>query len=90
MAAQCGHLICASCVYSYMDAKNKNAVNCPVCNKNIVKRDLKFVLFQASVDEELDSIELVLLSKLKNSNFICYNNMENELSLFDSQINFQR
>lgn len=54
-----------------MDAKNKNAVNCPVCNHNIVKRDLRFVISQENIEDELGSVELVLMSKLKNTNFIC-------------------
>ena len=51
-----------------MDAKNKNAVNCPVCNHNIVKRDLRFVISQENIEDELGSVELVLMSKLKNTN----------------------
>lgn len=68
----------------------KNAVNCPVCNTTIVKRDLRFVVFQESVEDEVGSVELVLMSKLRNSNVIGYNHMERDLSLCDAQVNFQR
>lgn len=70
-----------------MDSLSKNAVNCPVCNSTIVKRDLRFVVFQDATEDEDGSVELVLMSKLRNSNVIGYNHMERELSLFDAQVN---
>jgi len=73
-----------------MDTMGKNAVNCPVCNTTIVKRDLRFVVFQDAVEDEEGSVELVLMSKLRNSNVIGYNHMDMELSLWDAQVNFQR